>query len=207
MTYKVKEIFKTIQGEGGQAGRVMVFVRFAGCNLWSGREKDRANAICKFCDTDFVGGRRFKTADSLAAAIEREWGSHIAYRYVLFTGGEPMLQLDDALISACRSRMFGIGIETNGTLPVAGDISWVCVSPKAGADLQQTSGDELKLVYPQDGLSPDKFSNFGNRFRRYSLQPMDGPTKEANTAAAVAYCVDNPRWSLSAQVHKQIGVR
>jgi 7-carboxy-7-deazaguanine synthase (Cx14CxxC type) len=206
--YAVKEVFYTLQGEGANAGRAAVFCRFAGCNLWSGREEDRARADCQFCDTDFVGtdgegGGRFATAEGLAnacAAVAGDAGPDL----VVLTGGEPMLQVDAALIDALHARGFTIAIETNGTLPVAPGIDWVCVSPKAGTDLQQRSGDELKLVYPQAGLMPDAVASlaFAHRF----LQPMDGPDAAANTQAAIAYCKANPAWRLSLQTHKLLGI-
>jgi 7-carboxy-7-deazaguanine synthase len=210
MTYSVKEIFKTLQGEGAQAGRVAVFCRFAGCNLWSGREEDRSTAICPFCDTDFVGtedgeGGKFATAGSLALAIEQSWGSQTAQRFVVFTGGEPLLQLDEGLIDAVHALGFEIAIETNGTIAAPSGIDWICVSPKAGAPWNQKAGNELKLVYPQDGLKPDDVS--GVAFRHYWLQPMDGPMRAENTARAVQYCLEHPPWRLSVQTHKYIGVR
>lgn len=210
MTYSVKEIFKTLQGEGAQAGRAAVFCRFAGCNLWSGREEDRSTAICSFCDTDFVGtedgeGGKFATAGSLALSIEQSWGGQTAQRFVVFTGGEPLLQLDQALIDAVHALGFEIAIETNGTIAVPTGIDWICVSPKAGAPWNQKAGNELKLVYPQDGLKPDDVS--GVAFAHYWLQPMDGPMRAENTASAVQYCLEHPQWRLSVQTHKYIGVR
>lgn len=209
MTYAVKSIFKTLQGEGAQAGRVAVFCRFAGCNLWSGREIDRAKADCRFCDTDFVGtdgegGGRYLSADDLAGAIEASWGSSASRRFVVFTGGEPLLQLDDELIAAIRTRGFEIAVETNGTIAPPSGIDWVCVSPKAGATLIATHGQELKLVYPQPVLPPDAVAHL--EFTHFWLQPMDGPNLAANTAEAVAYCLNNPRWKLSLQTHKMIGI-
>ena len=209
MTYTVKELFKTLQGEGAQAGRAAVFCRFAGCNLWSGREADRATARCRFCDTDFVGtdgegGGRFKTADSLADAIARAWGGFSERRYVVFTGGEPLLQLDGALIAAAHARGFSVAIETNGTLPAPPGIDWICVSPKAGADLVQRAGQELKLVYPQDGAPPERFESLA--FEHFFLQPMDGPDRAGNTELCVAYCLRNPRWRVSLQTHKLMGI-
>ena len=209
MTYAVKEIFITLQGEGGQAGRVAVFCRFAGCNLWTGREVDRASAVCDFCDTDFVGvdgpgGGKFKTAKALAAAISRQWPGDAGERLVVLTGGEPLLQLDGPLIDALHARGFSIALETNGTLPAPAGIDWICVSPKADAPLAQTSGDELKLVFPQPGVDPERFVQLN--FKRFSLQPMDGPDREAATAAAVAYCLAHPKWRLSLQTHKQLGI-
>jgi 7-carboxy-7-deazaguanine synthase len=209
VSYTVKEVFKTLQGEGAQAGRAAVFCRFAGCNLWSGREQDRATAHCRFCDTDFVGtdgegGGRFKAADSLADAIARTWGVVSERRYVVFTGGEPLLQLDAALIAAVHARGFAIAIETNGTLPAPAGIDWVCVSPKAGTDLVQRSGQELKLVYPQDGAPPERFE--GLAFEHFFLQPMDGPDRARNTELCIGHCLRNPRWRISLQIHKLMGI-
>ena len=209
MTYSVKEIFKTLQGEGGQAGRAAVFCRFAGCNLWSGREEDRATAVCQFCDTDFVGtdgvgGGRFASSDELADAIEAAWNGKRDLRYVVFTGGEPLLQLDDALIAAVAARGFAIAIETNGTIAAPKGIDWICVSPKAEADLVQTSGQELKLVYPQATALPDRFEHLD--FQHFFLQPMDGPERERNTELAVNYCLRHPRWRISLQTHKLMGI-
>ncbi len=207
--YSVKEIYATLQGEGAQTGRPAVFCRFAGCNLWSGREADRATAQCGFCDTDFVGtdgpgGGRFATADLLAAACATRWTGSDRDRFVVLTGGEPMLQVDRPLIVALHQSGFEIAIETNGTLPVPAAIDWICVSPKAGADLAQHSGDELKLVYPQPGAAPEIFE--GLDFGHFFLQPMDGPARGENTAAAVGYCARHPRWRLSLQTHKLIGL-
>ncbi len=209
MSYAVKEIFLTLQGEGGQAGRPAVFCRFAGCNLWSGREDDRASAVCSFCDTDFVGmdgegGGRFQTADDLAAAVEAVWRGGPKDRLVVLTGGEPLLQVDLALIDALHARSFTIALETNGTLPAPPGIDWVCVSPKAQAPVVQTTGQELKLVYPQVGVDPARFE--GLDFERFLLQPMDSPDREANTRAAIAYCLEHPRWRLSVQTHKFLGI-
>ncbi|GJD48124.1 7-carboxy-7-deazaguanine synthase [Methylobacterium crusticola] len=209
MSYAVKEIFHTLQGEGAQAGRAAVFCRFAGCNLWSGREADRADAACRFCDTDFVGtdgvgGGRFPDAESLARAIEAAWGGGPAGRYVVFTGGEPLLQLDAALLAGVRARGFTAAVETNGTQAPPEGLDWICVSPKAGAPLRLTRGDELKLVYPQAGLAPDDLA--GLDFRHFWLQPMDGPDRVANTDAAVAHCLRDARWRLSLQTHKLIGI-
>lgn len=209
MTYAVKEIFKTLQGEGGQAGRAAVFCRFAGCNLWSGREEDRASAQCRFCDTDFVGtdgegGGRFKGANELTAAIDRTWGDNPDRRYVVFTGGEPLLQLDAPLLDAVRARGFMIAVETNGTIAAPPGIDWICVSPKAGNVVKQTSGHELKLVYPQDGASPEAFAHLF--FEHFFLQPMDGPERLLNTQLAVEYCLENPRWRVSLQTHKLMGI-
>ena len=209
MAYAVKEIFKTLQGEGFHAGRPAVFCRFAGCNLWSGREQDRATAACTFCDTDFVGtdgenGGKFGSADDLAREIARLWGTGADNRFVVLTGGEPMLQVDDELIAALKATDFEVAIETNGTMAVAPSIDWVCVSPKAGAPLEQRSGDELKLVYPQAALQPDQMA--GLAFDHFWLQPMDGPDVTANTAAAVRYCLEHPQWRVSLQTHKLIGI-
>jgi 7-carboxy-7-deazaguanine synthase (Cx14CxxC type) len=209
MTYAVKEIFKTLQGEGAQAGRAAVFCRFAGCNLWSGREEDRAEAVCRFCDTDFVGtdgmgGGKFETAAMLAEAIARAWDGGRERRYVVFTGGEPLLQLDAALVEAVQVEGFTVAVETNGTLEPPPGIDWVCVSPKADVPLAQTSGDELKLVYPQAGVDPAWFE--GLAFARFLLQPMDGPQRAENTQAAVDYCLQHPRWRLSVQTHKYLGL-
>ncbi|MGQ0673871.1 MAG: 7-carboxy-7-deazaguanine synthase [Hyphomicrobium sp.] len=207
--YAIKEIFYTLQGEGANAGTPAVFCRFAGCNLWSGREADRAAAQCTFCDTDFVGtdgpgGGRFATADDLARACSEARGGTRGPSLVVLTGGEPMLQVDRPLIDALHARGFSIAIETNGTLPVPEDIDWVCVSPKAGTELIQTTGDELKLVFPQPALDPGELLalDFEHRF----LQPMDGPRRAENTAAAIAYCKANPPWRLSVQTHKVIGI-
>jgi 7-carboxy-7-deazaguanine synthase len=207
--YAVKEIFLTLQGEGANAGRAAVFCRFAGCNLWTGREEDRASAICDFCDTDFVGvdgkgGGKFANAEALASAIESTWRGQRTNRFVVFTGGEPLLQVDAALIDAAHARSFGIAVETNGTLPAPPGLDWLCVSPKAGAPLVVRSGSELKLVFPQQGLLPEDFE--GLAFSHFFLQPMDGPEREANTAAAIAYCLEHPRWRLSLQTHKLIGL-
>jgi 7-carboxy-7-deazaguanine synthase len=209
MSYAVKEIFLTLQGEGGQAGRAAVFCRFAGCNLWSGREQDRASAVCTFCDTDFVGmdgegGGRFLTPKSLAEAVAACWRGPYEGRLVVCTGGEPLLQLDTQLIADLHAQGFEIAVETNGTLAAPDGIDWVCVSPKADAPVVQTRGQELKLVYPQAGVDPARFEAMG--FERFFLQPMDGPAREANTAAAVAYCLDHPRWRLSVQTHTYLGL-
>jgi 7-carboxy-7-deazaguanine synthase (Cx14CxxC type) len=200
-----------LQGEGAQAGRAAVFCRFAGCNLWSGRESDRAAATCKFCDTDFLGvdgqgGGRFEKAEDLAAAIERTWpaDSVLGKRFVVCTGGEPLLQLDAKLIAALHERFFEIAVETNGTIAVPDGVNWICVSPKAGAELAQRSGDELKLIFPQAGAEPVEFELFS--FRHFFLQPMDGPDREANTALALHYCLDHPQWRLSLQTHKFLGI-
>lgn len=209
MSYAVKEIFKTLQGEGGNAGRPAVFCRFSGCNLWSGREQDRASAVCRFCDTDFVGtdgpgGGRFADAEALAGQVASIWGASTDRRFVVLTGGEPLLQVDEPLLEALKAETFEIAVETNGTIEAPPSLDWVCVSPKAGAPLRQQKGDELKLVYPQRGLAPDELQ--GLDFRHFWLQPMDGPAKAANTDAAVAYCLANPRWRLGVQTHKLIGI-
>ena len=209
MTYSVKEIFLTLQGEGGQAGRAAVFCRFSGCNLWSGREEDRAEAACDFCDTDFVGtdgegGGKFATADDLARAIADLWTGGEHRRLVVFTGGEPLLQLDGRLINAVHRQGFEIAVETNGTILAPDGVDWLCVSPKGAQPLAQLSGQELKLVYPQPGVDPARFEALD--FERFFLQPMDGPDREANTRAAVAYCLAHPRWRLSVQTHKYIGI-
>jgi 7-carboxy-7-deazaguanine synthase len=209
MSYAVKEIFATLQGEGGQSGRPAVFCRFAGCNLWSGREADRASSICTFCDTDFVGtdgagGGRFATAEALAAAIAATWQGGAAHRYLVFTGGEPLLQLDAPLIAAVKAKGFTIAVETNGTIAPPEGIDWLCVSPKAGAPLVVRAGQELKLVFPQPALPPAAFEALD--FAHFFLQPMDGPARAANTAAVVAYCLAHPRWRLSLQTHKLIGI-
>lgn len=213
MTYKVKEIFYTLQGEGHHAGRPAVFCRFSSCNLWTGREADRARAICQFCDTDFVGtdgtgGGRFRTAVDLASAVACAWQGkrHPRSRpYVVCTGGEPLLQLDAAAIEEFHNEGFEVAIETNGTRPAPPGVDWICVSPKAGAEFVLTSGDELKLVFPQPGLDPEQFSELDFSFLR--LQPMDGPDLLANTQAAVEYCLAHPQWQLSVQTHKFIGIR
>jgi len=211
MTYAVKETFLTVQGEGGQAGRPAVFLRFAGCNLWSGREQDRATAVCSFCDTEFVGtdgdgGGRFADADALSRHVAALWiGRAEDPKLVVCTGGEPLLQLDAALIAALHARAFDIAVETNGTLAAPDGIDWICVSPKAAAPVVQTSGQELKLVYPQALALPDRFESLD--FERFWLQPMDGPDQAVNTAAALDYCLRNPKWRLSVQTHKYIGVR
>ena len=210
MSYAVKEIFYTLQGEGAHAGRPAVFCRFAGCTLWSGREADRAEATCTFCDTEFVGtdgpgGGRFATAADLAAAVAAAW-PHAAEGapYVVCTGGEPLLQLDDPAVDALHAAGFEVAVETNGTQPAPGGLDWICVSPKAGAPLRLTSGDELKLVFPQAEAPPEKFA--GLDFRHRFLQPMDGPRLRENTAAAAAYCLAHPAWRLSLQMHKLIGL-
>lgn len=210
MSYAVKEIFKTLQGEGAQMGRAAVFCRFTGCNLWSGREVDRAASVCSFCDTDFVGmdgsgGGRFADAQALADAIEGEWAGAAANRYVVLTGGEPLLQVDQDLVDALHARGFEIAIETNGTQPAPQGLDWICVSPKADAELVLLSGNELKLVYPQEKAAPERFEHLA--FEHFFLQPMDSPTAAANLEAAITYCTQNPRWRLSLQSHKMIGIR
>lgn len=211
MSYAVKEIFYTLQGEGAQAGRPAVFCRFAGCNLWSGREADRASASCTFCDTDFVGtdgdgGGKFRSADALATAVASQWpADEFAGRYVVCTGGEPLLQLDAPLIAALHALGFSVAVETNGTQPAPAGLDWICVSPKAGAPLELTQGDELKLVYPQAGAPPEQFRALA--FRHFFLQPMDGPRLAENTAAATSYCLAHPQWRLSLQTHKLLGIR
>jgi 7-carboxy-7-deazaguanine synthase len=235
LTYTVKEIFYTLQGEGAQTGRAAVFCRFSGCNLWSGREEDRSRAVCQFCDTDFVGtgpdGGRFSSASELADAIDRCWegegrstgedserprnqaregepsrhSSGLPKKYVVCTGGEPLLQIDENLISELHQRGFEVAVETNGTRPAPTSLDWICVSPKAGAPLVQTTGSELKLVYPQDNAPPEKFEQLD--FRHFFLQPMDGPDTAANTERAIEYCLRHPRWRLSIQTHKLVGLR
>ena len=210
MTYAVKEMFYSLQGEGRHAGRPAVFCRFAGCNLWSGREVDRATAACNFCDTDFVGvngegGGRFADAGSLGVAVERMWGGGPTQRFVVLTGGEPLLQVDAALLSALHKRRFEIAVETNGTLRVPPGLDWITVSPKGTTPLIQTTGNELKLVFPQQDVDPATFE--GLAFDHFLLQPMDGPGGDTNTAAAIAYCLRHPRWRLSLQTHKFLGLR
>jgi 7-carboxy-7-deazaguanine synthase len=207
--YAVKELFLTLQGEGAQAGRAAVFCRFAGCNLWSGREADRATAQCRFCDTDFVGtdgdgGGRFETAAALASAIAALWPGENRHCYVVFTGGEPLLQLDTALLQAMHEIGFECAIETNGTLAPPDGLDWICVSPKAGTPLVLRQGDELKLVFPQAGIDPGDLADLA--FDNFFLQPMDGPDLTANTNKAAAYCLSHPRWRLSLQTHKLIGL-
>lgn len=212
MSYTVKEIFYTLQGEGANAGRAAVFCRFAGCNLWSGREADRSTALCQFCDTDFVGtngpgGGRFSTAQDLAAAVAVTWScaSHPRIRrLVVCTGGEPLLQLDAPLVTALHEQNLEIAIETNGTLPPPVGIDWICVSPKAGTDLVIRAGHELKLIFPQTGVEPQQFEQLD--FRHFFLQPMDGPERERNTQLAVRYCLEHPQWRLSLQTHKLLGI-
>ncbi len=211
MTYSVKEIYYTLQGEGAQTGRPAVFCRFAGCNLWSGLEQDRATAICQFCDTDFVGtdgegGGKFRDAAALARAVTACWphDDRAGTRYVVCTGGEPLLQLDRALVDAFHEQQFEIAIETNGTQHPPDGLDWICVSPKAGAPLVLDTGDELKLVFPQDGAPPEAFERLG--FRHFFLQPMDGPQRAHNTQLAVQYCKAHPKWRLSLQTHKLLGI-
>ena len=208
--YTVKEIFYTLQGEGANAGRAAVFCRFAGCNLWTGRERDRATAVCRFCDTDFVGvgpdGGRFATADLLAEAVAACWPAGAGGRpLVVCTGGEPLLQLDAAAVAALHARGFEVAVETNGTQQPPRGLDWVCVSPKVGAPLVLDAGDELKLVFPQEGGDPGRFA--GLAFRHFFLQPMDGPAQRENTERAIAYCLAHPQWRLSVQTHKVVGVR
>jgi 7-carboxy-7-deazaguanine synthase len=210
VSYAVKEIFLTLQGEGAHAGRASVFCRFAGCNLWSGREQDRASATCQFCDTDFVGtdgtlGGRYASAAALADIIAAQWTGDNVERYVVLTGGEPLLQVDAELIGALHARGFAVGVETNGTITPPDGLDWVCVSPKAGAELVVRKGNELKLVYPQGDAAPEHFVDLD--FERFSLQPMDGPDAIQNTARAVEYCLRHPQWRLSVQTHKTLGIR
>ena len=210
MTYSVKEIFYTLQGEGANAGRPAVFCRFAGCNLWTGREEDRADAVCNFCDTDFVGtdgggGGKFRTADDLADEIARHWGSESSHRFVVLTGGEPLLQVDEAFTAALHARGFIIAVETNGTLPRPAGLDWVCVSPKADAALALAAGDELKLVFPQEGVDPQRYA--GLAFTHFFLQPMDNLLQATNQKLAMQYCLAHPRWKLGLQTHKMLGIR
>jgi 7-carboxy-7-deazaguanine synthase len=211
MTYAVKEIFYTLQGEGAQSGRAAVFCRFAGCNLWSGREEDRRAAVCKFCDTEFVGtdgsgGGKFTTADALADAIAKAWEAPAKqHRYVVLTGGEPLLQVDEALTTALHARGFTVAVETNGTVAAPPGLDWICVSPKADAKVVLQKGNELKLVYPQEGVDPATFETMA--FEHFFLQPMDGPLRADNTARAIAYCQQHPKWRLGVQSHKMIGIR
>lgn len=212
MVYAVKEVYYTLQGEGAQAGRPAVFLRFAGCNLWSGQEADRAQAVCRFCDTEFVGtdgpgGGRFTTADALADRVRDLWPATAdprARRYVVCTGGEPSLQLDPGLVDALHARGFEVGIETNGTMDPPPGLDWVCLSPKAEAPVVLTEGDELKLIFPQEGGPPERYRDL--RFRHFFLQPMDGPDRDRNTALAVRYCLEHPEWRLSLQTHKLLGI-
>ncbi len=210
MTYSVKEIFYTLQGEGLRAGRPAVFCRFAGCNLWTGREEDRDKAICKFCDTDFVGtdgtlGGKFAEATALADIINQQWPQGKGQKYVVLTGGEPLLQVNDQLVDALHAQGFEIAVETNGSVVAPSGIDWICVSPKAGADWVQKNGHELKLVYPQPGLLPQDISQ--NGFEYYLLQPMDGLLQKQNTLKAIDYCQSNPEWRLSVQTHKILDIR
>lgn len=207
--YQVKEVFLTLQGEGAQAGRRAVFCRFAGCNLWTGREADRAKAVCQFCDTDFIGtdgenGGRYQNAEALAAKIESLWGEGVTHRFVVVTGGEPLLQLDEALVEAFHAKGFTIAIETNGTLTPPPGVDWICVSPKAGAPLVLTQGQELKLVFPQHDLAPESLGTLA--FEHFFLQPMDGDNLAKNTEMAIAYCLSHAPWRLSLQTHKLIGI-
>ena len=210
MSYQVKEIFMTLQGEGARTGRPAVFLRFSGCNLWSGREEDRAMAACRFCDTDFVGtdgshGGKYPSAEVLAEAVERAWEKReTSSRYVVCTGGEPLLQLDEALLAALHAKGFEVAIETNGTMPVPEGVDWVCVSPKASAEFVAREGQELKLVYPQESAEPERYA--GLSFRHFFLQPMDGPEVRKNTALAAQYCAAHPQWRLSLQTHKLLGI-
>ena len=209
MPYSVKEIFYTLQGEGANAGRAAVFCRFAGCNLWTGREEDRHTAVCNFCDTDFVGtdgegGGRFATSGELGEMIERAWRGGLQHRFVVLTGGEPMLQLDPSLIDDLHLRGFRIALETNGTIPILPGIDWVCVSPKAGSDVVVRTGHELKLIYPQAGAEPELFASWN--FEHFFIQPMDSPEKRANTERAIEYCMRHPQWRLSVQAHKMLGI-
>src|SRR5580704_17605380 len=210
MSYAVKEIYYTLQGEGAQTGRAAVFLRFAGCNLWSGLERDRARAVCRFCDTDFVGvdgpgGGKCADADALASAVAAQWPLDLHARpYVVCTGGEPLLQLDEPLIAALHAKGFEIAIETNGTLLPPPGIDWICVSPKADAEQKLTRGNELKLIYPQDGAPPERFAD--QNFMHFFLQPMDNAERAANTRAAIAYCLAHPQWRLSLQTHKMLGI-
>jgi len=212
VSYAVKEIYYTLQGEGANTGRPAVFLRFAGCNLWSGREADRATAVCDFCDTDFVGtdgpgGGKFPSAQTVARAVSAAWPPTTqarARRFVVCTGGEPLLQLDAALVDELHRAGFEVAIETNGTVPAPGGIDWICVSPKARADLVLRSGDEVKLVFPQQGAEPERFEDLD--FRHFFLQPMDGPERTRNTQLAIRYCLDHPRWRLSLQTHKLLGL-
>lgn len=210
MSYAIKEIFLTLQGEGAHAGRAAVFCRFSGCNLWSGREQDRITATCRFCDTDFVGtdgtlGGRYASAGQLADTIAAQWAGTADNRYTVLTGGEPLLQVDAALVEALHARDFEVGVETNGSIDPPAGMDWICVSPKAGAELVIKRGHELKLVYPQAGAVPEAFADLA--FERFSLQPMDGPDVIENTARAVDYCLRHPKWRLSLQTHKALGIR
>lgn len=209
MSYAVKEIFYTLQGEGAQTGRPAVFCRFAGCNLWSGQQEDRARAVCRFCDTDFVGtdgpgGGRFRRAADLARAVRAAWPGSGGRPLVVCTGGEPLLQLDGALVAALHAEGLEVAVETNGTRPAPAGLDWICVSPKAGTELVLRTGDELKLVYPQPGAEPERY--LGLAFRHFFLQPMDGPDRARNTEQAVRYCLEHPAWRLSLQTHKLLGI-
>ena len=209
MPYAVKEVFYTLQGEGANAGRPAVFCRFAGCNLWTGREADRADAVCKFCDTDFVGtdgpgGGKFSDAESLATAVAGRWPGDTGKRLVVCTGGEPLLQLDVPLLDALHRHGFEVAVETNGTLVPPPGIDWLCLSPKADSEVVITSGDELKLVFPQEGGAPDRYRHLN--FSHFFLQPMDGPDRERNTRLALEYCLSHPEWRLSLQTHKMLGI-
>lgn len=210
MTYAVKEIFFTLQGEGANTGRAAVFCRFAGCNLWSGQEEERATAVCKFCDTDFVGvdgvnGGKYRSAEELSAQIERLWlAKDEGMRFVVCTGGEPLLQMDSTLIGALHLRGFEIAVETNGTVAAPAGLDWICVSPKAGSTVAQRNGDELKLVFPQSGAEPSTFEDWN--FDHFLLQPMDGPQLRENTELAIQYCMEHPKWRLSLQTHKFTGI-
>jgi 7-carboxy-7-deazaguanine synthase (Cx14CxxC type) len=209
VTYSVKECFLTLQGEGVQTGSRAVFLRFAGCNLWTGREQDRATAQCRFCDTDFVGtdgegGGKFRSADALAAHVERLWGDRKQERLVVITGGEPMLQLDRALVDALQARGFRVAVETNGTLPAVAGLDWICVSPKAGTEIVQRHGNELKLVWPQEGIDPAKLESWD--FEHFLVQPMDCAERQAALDAAIKLAMDRPKWRLSLQAHKAVGL-
>jgi len=208
--YAVKEIFKTLQGEGGQAGRTAVFLRFSGCNLWSGREEDRHTAVCQFCDTDFVGmdgenGARYRSAQELGDKVEQVWGEDRTRRFIVCTGGEPLLQLDAAMIDELHRRGFQIAVETNGTIAAPAGLDWICVSPKADAELVQLTGHELKLIYPQAQCDPQRFAHLD--FGQFWLQAMDGPDLQRNLQGAIAYCLAHPQWRLSLQTHKMIGIQ
>jgi 7-carboxy-7-deazaguanine synthase len=206
MTYTVKEIYYTLQGEGANTGRPAVFLRFAGCNLWTGREEDRSSAICQFCDTDFVGGTKYASPGQLAEEVASQWfGNGTSRRFVVVTGGEPLLQLDTPLIDALHALGFEIAIETNGTIAAPEGLDWICVSPKAGTVIKQRTGSELKLVYPQQGITPAELERL--KFKHFFLQPMDGPNVEENTELAARYCLEHPRWRLSLQTHKLLGIR
>lgn len=209
--YTIREIFYTLQGEGANSGRPAVFCRFSGCNLWSGREEDRSRAVCQFCDTDFIGvgpdGGRFESAERLASTIGTVWrgGENTQQKFVVCTGGEPLLQVDAALVAAIHDIGFTMAIETNGTKPAPPEVDWICVSPKAGAPLVQRTGNELKLVFPQAGAMPEQFASLD--FEHFFLQPMDGPHAQKNTRAAIDYCLRHPQWRLSLQQHKLLGIR